>query len=52
MHPHRIETFKLSKDTRCVETLTDVVSVDEKPQVHALDRTHPGVPLKKGDAAP
>jgi len=35
-----------------VETLTDVVSVDEKPQVHALDRTHPGVPMKKGRCGP
>ena len=52
LHLHRIETFKLSKDTRCVETLTDVVSVDEKPQVHALDRTHPGVPMKNGRCGP
>ena len=29
MHPHRIETFKLSKDTRFVETLTDVVTAIE-----------------------
>ena len=30
MHPHRIETFKLSKDTRYVETLTDVgAAIDE-----------------------
>lgn len=51
-HPHRIETFKRSKATRCVETLTDVVGVDEQPQVHALDRTHPGVPMKKGRCGP
>ena len=50
--PHRIETFKRSKDTRCVETLTDVVGMDEQPQVHALDRTHPGVPMKKGRCGP
>ena len=38
--------------TRCVETLTDVVGVDEQPQIHALDRTHPGVPVKKGRCGP
>ena len=51
-HPHQIETFKRSTATRCVETLTDVVGVDEQPQVHALDRTHPGVPMKKGRCGP
>ena len=51
-HPHRIETFKRSTATRCVETLTDVVGVDEQPQVHALDRTHPGGPMKKGRCSP
>jgi transposase len=61
LQPHRIETFKLSKDTRFVEKLTDVVGVylnppdkavvlcvDEKSQVQALDRTQPGLPMKKG----
>lgn len=61
LQPHRIETFKLSKDKRFVEKLTDVVGVyldppdkalvlciDEKSQVQALDRTQPGLPLKKG----
>lgn len=61
LQPHRIETFKLSKDKRFVEKLTDVVGVylnppdkavilcvDEKTQIQALDRTQPGLPLKKG----
>jgi transposase len=62
LQPHRLETFKLSKDKRFVEKLTDVVGVyldppdkavvlcvDEKTQVQALDRTQPGLPMK--DAA-
>ena len=61
LQPHRMETFKLSKDKRFVEKLTDVVGlylnppdkavvlcVDEKSQVQALDRTQPGLPMKKG----
>ena len=61
LQPHRTETFKLSKDKRFVEKLTDVVGiylnppdkavvlcVDEKSQVQALDRTQPGLPMKKG----
>jgi transposase len=61
LQPHRVETFKLSKDKRFVEKLTDVVGVylnppdkavvlcvDEKTQVQALDRTQPGLPMKKG----
>jgi transposase len=61
LQPHRVETFKLSKDKRFVEKLTDVVGlylnppnkalvlcVDEKSQVQALDRTQPGLPMKKG----
>jgi len=60
LQPHRVETFKLSKDKRFVEKLTDVVGVylnppgkaavlcvDEKSQVQALDRTQPGLPMKK-----
>jgi transposase len=63
LKPHRIETFKLSNDPRFVEKLRDVVglyldpperavvfSVDEKSQIQALDRTQPGLPLKKGRA--
>ncbi len=61
LQPHRVETFKLSKDRRFVEKLTDVVGVylnppdkavvfcvDEKSQIQALDRTQPGLPMKKG----
>jgi transposase len=61
--PHRIRTFKLSKDKRFVEKFVDVVglyidppahavvlSVDEKSQIQALDRTQPGLPMKKGRA--
>src|SRR5215468_7969089 len=59
--PHRTETFKLSRDPRFLEKLTDVVGlylnppdqaivlcVDEKSQIQALQRTQPGLPLKKG----
>lgn len=62
--PHRIRTFKLSNDKRFVEKFTDVVglyvdppahavvlSMDEKSQIQALDRTQPGLPLKKGRCA-
>jgi transposase len=61
LQPHRTRTFKLSRDPRFVEKLTDVVGlylnppdkalvlcVDEKSQIQALDRTQPGLPLKKG----
>jgi transposase len=61
LQPHRVETFKLSRDKRFVEKLTDVVGVylnppdkavilcvDEKSQIQALDRTQPGLPIKKG----
>ena len=61
LQPHRVKTFKLSTDKRFEEKLTDVVGVylnppdkavvmcvDEKTQVQALDRTQPGLPLKKG----
>lgn len=63
LQPHRVETFKLSKDTQFVEKLTDIVGlymnppdkamvicVDEKSQIQALDRTQPGLPMKKGRA--
>lgn len=59
--PHRWRTFKLSKDPAFTEKLHDIVglyvsppahavviSVDEKSQIQALDRTQPGLPLKKG----
>lgn len=61
LQPHRTETFKLSTDTHFVAKLTDIVGlyldppdkalvlcVDEKSQVQALDRTQPGLPMKKG----
>ncbi|MGH9892269.1 MAG: IS630 family transposase [bacterium] len=61
LKPHLIRTFKLSRDKRFLEKLYDVVGlylnppdkslvlcVDEKSQVQALDRTQPGLPLKKG----
>lgn len=63
LKPHRAETFKLSNDKKFEEKLTDVVglylsppanavvfSVDEKSQIQALDRTQPGLPIKKGRA--
>lgn len=59
--PHRHKTFKLSKDPDFVPKLVDVVGVylsppqnavvlciDEKSQIQALDRTQPGLPMKKG----
>ncbi len=59
--PHLMRTFKLSNDKHFVEKLRDVVGlymdppehslvfcVDEKTQIQALDRTQPGLPLKKG----
>jgi transposase len=61
LKPHRVGTFKLSNDTRFEEKLEDIVglylsppehavvfSCDEKSQIQALDRTQPGLPLKKG----
>ena len=63
LQPHRIEYFKLSTDPHFVEKLRDVVGLyvdpperavvfafDEKSQIQALDRTQPGLPLKKGRA--
>src|SRR5882762_3412651 len=59
--PHRTKTFKLSRDPKFLEKLTDVIGlylnppdqaivlcVDEKSQIQALQRTQPGLPLKKG----
>jgi len=61
LRPHQQRTFKLSRDPKFLEKLTDVVGVyltppqnavvlcvDEKSQIQALDRTQPGLPLKKG----
>jgi transposase len=61
LKPHLTETFKLSNDPAFVEKVTDIVGlyldppehalvlcVDEKSQIQALDRTQPGLPIKKG----
>lgn len=63
LKPHQIKRFKLSRDPRLIEKIHDVVglyldpplnavvfSFDEKSQMQALDRTQPGLPLKKGRA--
>lgn len=63
LRPHRTRTFKLSNDPEFVEKLVDVVglylnpperalvlSADEKSQVQALNRTQPGLPMKRGRA--
>ena len=61
LQPHRVRTFKLSRDPHFQDKLEDVVGlylnppehavvlcVDEKSQIQALDRTQPGLPLKPG----
>ena len=63
LRPHKVQQFKLSSDPKFVDKLRDVVglyvdppahaivlSVDEKSQIQALDRTQPGLPMKKGRA--
>jgi transposase len=63
LQPHRVRMFKLSKDPEFTTKLRDIVglyldppahaivlSVDEKSHIQALDRTQPGLPLKKGRA--
>src|SRR6266446_226183 len=63
LKPHLVKTFKLSNDKQFVDKVQDVVglylappdralvlSVDEKSQIQALDRTQPGLPMKKGRA--
>lgn len=63
LQPHRIRQFKLSNDSQFAHKLRDVVglymappahavvlSFDEKTQIQALDRTQPGLPIKKGRA--
>jgi transposase len=63
LKPHLVETFKVSRDPDFIEKLEDIVGLymsppehalvlccDEKSQVQALDRTQPGLPLKKGRA--
>ena len=64
LQPHRIRTFKRSTDPDFVAKLDDVVglymnpprhavvvSIDEKSQIQALDRTQPGLPMKRGKCA-
>jgi transposase len=61
LQPHRVRQFKLSNDPQFAAKVRDIVglyvdppahavvlSVDEKSQIQALDRTQPGLPLKKG----
>jgi len=61
LKPHRVENFKISNDPEFAEKLEDIVGlylnppehalvlcVDEKSQIQALDRTQPGLPLKRG----
>ena len=61
LQPHRFKTFKLSKDPAFADKLREIVglyvdppahavvlSVDEKSQIQALDRTQPGLPIKPG----
>jgi transposase len=61
--PHRIRTFKLSNDPKFAHKLKDIIglyvdppahavvlSVDEKSQIQALDRSQPGLPMKPGRA--
>jgi len=61
LKPHLAGTFKLSRDPKFLQKMTDVIGlylnppeqalvlcVDEKSQIQALDRTQPGLPLKKG----
>ena len=63
LKPHLVRTFKVSSDPHFAEKLEDIVglylnppanalvfSVDEKSQIQALDRTQPGLPIKKGRA--
>ena len=64
LKPHLIKSFKVSRDPKFAEKLEDIVGLylsppehalvlccDEKSQIQALDRTQPGLPLKKGRAA-
>ena len=61
LKPHLVRTFKLSRDPQFTEKLADIVGLylnppehaivlcaDEKSQIQALDRTQPGLPIKKG----
>ena len=65
LKPHLVETFKVSRDKNFAAKVEDVVGlyldppdralvfcVDEKSQIQALDRTQPGLPMKKGRGGP
>ena len=65
LKPHLVRGFKVSRDPKFIEKLEDVVGLylsppehaivlccDEKSQVQALDRTQPGLPLRKGAHPP
>ncbi|MGH7077645.1 MAG: IS630 family transposase, partial [Acetobacteraceae bacterium] len=64
LQPHRVRTLKISNDPKFADKLKEVVglyvdppahavvlSIDEKSQIQALDRTQPGLPMKKGRCA-
>jgi len=64
LHPHRVRQFKLSNDPQFAAKLRAMVglyidppahaivlSMDEKSQIQALDRTQPGLPMKKARAS-
>src|SRR4029453_6325328 len=63
LQPHRVKTFKLSKDPLFIDKVRDIVGlylqppdkalvlcVDEKSQIQALDRTQPVLPMRPGQA--
>ena len=63
LRPHQVRSFKLSSDPKFAAKVEDIVglyvdppahavvlSIDEKSQIQALDRTQPGLPMKKGRA--
>ena len=65
LQPHRVRQFKLSNDPQFATKLKEIVglyvnppdhaivlSIDEKSQIQALDRTQPGLPMKRGAPAP
>ncbi len=65
LKPHRVKTFKLSRDPKFLEKMTDVIGlylnppqqaivlcVDEKSQIQALDRTQPGCRSRRAAVGP
>ena len=51
LKPHRVESFKVSNDPQFAEKLEAIVGLYLNPPEHALDRTQPGLPMKKGRGA-